>query len=572
MAADVLSRLILQKESNRLLKGIKVTRNCPSISYLMFADDLIIFSRALPSDIEVIQDCLNQFHDWSGHSVNTAKFAISFSTNVQQLVKTEICNQTGLKLLDPNSKYLGLPLHIKRGNQSPFNTIIDKINSRITGWKAKVLSQAAHSTLIRSVLTSIPTYWMSSFQLPKNTCAQIDARLRDFFWGFSNSNRHLYPKAWDSICKPKSSGGLSFRRAHDLNKALVSKLGWLIASNADKPWANLLRSKYLKGRSLLYASAKTNSSPLWHGIIKSVPLLKLGHCHLISSGNFVNIWNDPWIPSLQGFIPPYPPTPSDIQLVAELIISGTRLWNSHLLHVLFDQQIASSIQQIHLSASPTEDTAIWAMNPSGKFSVKLAYLIDQEARFTPSGPLSKKAWSKLWALKINERLKLFLWKIAWDSLPTREFLCHRIHDMDSVCPRCHGSQESIVHDAHTFTLLAAITCDRIWWSHNKLVFDSSPPASLIDIVADINRSFSVHSNAWKLKMQPTIFAWEPPPPGWVKFNFDVVITPSASSPSVVCRDSNGHIISVFTAKESVSSPAWVKAKATFLVVPSATNL
>ncbi|KAK7844323.1 putative ribonuclease h protein [Quercus suber] len=106
---------------------------------------------------------------------------------------------------------------------------------------------------------------MSSFQLPKNTSAQIDARRCDFFLRFSDSNCHLYPKAWDSICKPKSSSGLNFRRAHDLNKALVSKLGWTIALSADKPWANLLRSKYLRGRSLLNASAKTNSSPLWHG-------------------------------------------------------------------------------------------------------------------------------------------------------------------------------------------------------------------------------------------------------------------------------------------------------------------
>lgn len=97
-----------------------------------------------------------------------------------------------------------------------------------------------------------------------------------------------------------------------------------------------------------------------------------------------------------------------IKLVAKLIILGTRLWNRHLLHALFDHQTASSIQQIHLSVSPTEDTAIWAKSPSGKFSVKSAYLADQEVRFTPSGPLSKKAWSKLWALKINERLKLFL--------------------------------------------------------------------------------------------------------------------------------------------------------------------
>ena len=144
---------------------------------------------------------------------------------------------------------------------------------------------------------------MSSFQLPKNTCAQIDARLRDFFWGFFDSKHHLYPKAWDSICKPKSFGDLGFRKAHDLNKAFVSKLGWLIASNADKTWANLLRSKYLRGRNLLNASTNTNSSPLWHGIIKFVPLLKLGHYHLISLGNSVNIWNNPWIPSLQGFIP-----------------------------------------------------------------------------------------------------------------------------------------------------------------------------------------------------------------------------------------------------------------------------
>ena len=83
MATDVLSRLILQKEFDGLLKGIKVARNCPSISHLMFANDLIIFSRALSLDIEAIQDCLNQFHKWSVLLVNTTKFAISFNTNIQ---------------------------------------------------------------------------------------------------------------------------------------------------------------------------------------------------------------------------------------------------------------------------------------------------------------------------------------------------------------------------------------------------------------------------------------------------------------------------------------------------------
>ena len=104
-----------------------------------------------------------------------------------------------------------------------------------------------------------------------------------------------------------------------------------------------------------------------------------------------------------------------------------------------------------------------------------------------------------------------------------------------------------------------------------MVFDSSPPTSPIDIVVDINRTFSTHSYAWKLKLQPTTSSWEPPL-GWVKFNFDAAITPSASFPSIVCRDSNGHIILVFTAKESVSSPAQAEAKAALLAVSSTTNL
>ena len=122
MAIDVLSRFILQKEFDGLLKGIEVARNCPSISHLMFVDDLIIFSRPLPSDFEAIQDCFNQFHEWSDLSVNTANLPspLAPTFNNQPKLKSAIkqglnswiqipsilaCpstwNQTGLKLMEP---------------------------------------------------------------------------------------------------------------------------------------------------------------------------------------------------------------------------------------------------------------------------------------------------------------------------------------------------------------------------------------------------------------------------------------------------------------------------------------
>ena len=154
------------------------------------------------------------------------KSAITFSKNVPSSSKTNLCNLIGLNHSTSKNFYLGLPTHIQRSHQAQFSIILEKISSRISGWKAKVLSQAAKATLIKSVLSSIPSYWMSSFKLPKSTCSQIDARLRDFFWGFTNPGHHIYPKAWDSLCKPKASGGLIFRHAHDLNNVLLSKF-WL---------------------------------------------------------------------------------------------------------------------------------------------------------------------------------------------------------------------------------------------------------------------------------------------------------------------------------------------------------
>ncbi|KAK7857124.1 hypothetical protein CFP56_019810 [Quercus suber] len=75
----------------------------------------------------------------------------------------------------------------------------------------------------------------------------------------------------------------------------------------------------------------------------------------------------------------------DQQLVSDIIVPKTRQWNRALLHNLFDHDTASFIQQIHIPFTPVADSTIWAKCPSGKFSVKSAYLADQNAKFTNSG-------------------------------------------------------------------------------------------------------------------------------------------------------------------------------------------
>lgn len=53
-------------------------------------------------------------------------------------------------------------------------------------------------------------------------------------------------KSLKSICTPKCEGGLGIKKTEDMNKALVAKMAWEIASNADKWWVKVFQKKYVK--------------------------------------------------------------------------------------------------------------------------------------------------------------------------------------------------------------------------------------------------------------------------------------------------------------------------------------
>jgi hypothetical protein len=77
-----------------------------------------------------------------------------------------------------------------------FQGIIDKVLSRIEGWRAKTLSQASRLVLIKSVAAALPSYAMSSFLLPLSICNELDRIFKNFWWGFHfKKTRNLSLKA-----------------------------------------------------------------------------------------------------------------------------------------------------------------------------------------------------------------------------------------------------------------------------------------------------------------------------------------------------------------------------------------
>lgn len=87
------------------------------------------------------------------------------------------------------------------------------------------------------------------------------------------------------------------------------------------------------------------------------------------------------------------------------------------------------------------------LEPSGRFSVKSAFLLLKPLALPASAVLSSSNWHCLWHLKLQDDLKLFIWKCAASALPVRGPLGQWLHlDPDRAsCPLCSSHIESGVN-------------------------------------------------------------------------------------------------------------------------------
>jgi hypothetical protein len=63
---------------------------------------------------------------------------------------------------------------------------------KIEGWRAKTLSQVGRTVLIKAIASSIPSYTMSIFLLPKSLCTALDKSFKNFLWGFLKGNFKIF--------------------------------------------------------------------------------------------------------------------------------------------------------------------------------------------------------------------------------------------------------------------------------------------------------------------------------------------------------------------------------------------
>ncbi|GJR38484.1 RNA-directed DNA polymerase, eukaryota, reverse transcriptase zinc-binding domain protein [Tanacetum coccineum] len=182
-----------------LIKGASVGRDNMSISHLMYADDVIF-----------------------GFKINVDKSNV-LGVGVSDVETSLMARFIGCGVLKLPFKYLGVPVGCNMNRCVNWDVITQIFSSKLSSWKARLLSVGGRLSLIKAVLGNLPTYFMSIYLIIYGQSGGVfnvtNRRPKQSTWGTILSTVHrLKDKGIDllSFCSKKLSNGESTRFWEDI--------------------------------------------------------------------------------------------------------------------------------------------------------------------------------------------------------------------------------------------------------------------------------------------------------------------------------------------------------------------
>lgn len=428
LCSEVLSGLCNQALINGSLPGIRVARGSPRVNHLLFADDTMIFCKANKRCCESLKKILDSYKEASGQTVNYQKSSITFSKKTPLMVKRDLMTALNIDKEGGVGKYLGLPEHFGRRKKDLFTEIVDRIRQKSIGWSSRFLSSAGKMTMLKSVLSTMPAYAMSCFQLPTSLCKRIQSALT------TENGLGCVGQA--------NEGGLGYRDIQSFNTALLAKQSWRILFNPDS-----LLARVLLGKSFMECTSPATSSHGWKGLLVGRDLLAKHIGWAVGNGLSIRVWQDNWL-SLSSQTKLMGPIQEKNQgiTVSELFKSNSSDWDCVKLQLVCPTW-KKQILCLKPSITGAPDRRIWLGNKSGDYTTKSGYHAAREEKFSASTETSHREinWiTDIWNLHTSPKLKMFTWKTARDALPVNANLFHRTVSLSPACPGC-GNVESVSH-------------------------------------------------------------------------------------------------------------------------------
>ena len=161
----------------------------------------------------------------SGLKINYHKSEV-YMFGVSEARQIEIANMLNCKTGSLPLKYMGFPISDKKLLVKVFDSVVNKLKSKLQPWKGKHLSYGGRLILTNSSMCSIPIYTMGLYLLPESIHHQMDTVRPRFFWRGDPDKFRYHLVNWDNSCLPKDFGGLGILNTRVLNESLLIKWIW----------------------------------------------------------------------------------------------------------------------------------------------------------------------------------------------------------------------------------------------------------------------------------------------------------------------------------------------------------
>ncbi|XP_035843953.1 uncharacterized protein LOC110931403 [Helianthus annuus] len=453
---EALSYFIDKAVGRGVFKGISLTNGGPCVSHLFYADDAIIMGEWCVENILNVIRVLRCFHICSGLRMNVNKSNI-YGIGVDQQEVELVANSFGCNANNLPFKYLGITVGANVNRICNWRPVFEVFESRLSLWKASVLSLGGRVTLVKAVLESLPNYFFSLYKAPVRVVKDLEKLIRRFLWGGNNDGAKLHWVAWDRIASPAWAGGIGLCSLGIVNKALLAKWGWRYKNESKSFWVKVINALHRHKFCWEFLPFKSSLNGVWRNIVK-VCSNQVGDNHSLScfmcgdlgNGRELMFWLDPWLLPT----PLKDELPSLFRLEANKFCkvkdrmvrpvsnpNGKWEWRSvpnSSSELAEWSKLYALLQSVDLV--DRADRWLWSGVGSIGFSVgavkRLFFInLDFSSRFV---------WD--WCKWLPKKCNLFAWRAELDRIPTREALKKRgVQIEDDSCPLCNLEVESVDH-------------------------------------------------------------------------------------------------------------------------------
>lgn len=441
LAMEFLSKQFQLHVERGTIKGIRLTKTAPRLTHVLYADDLMIMGKATTQEAQQTLAILQEFATASGLQVNPNKSTMWFSSQCDENCKEVLFAAFGARPAEANEKYLGIIVSQSNRQQDVTHGILmDKLYSKLAGWKVGMLSFAGRVTLLKSVLASIPVYYMTVAALSLRTITEMNRLFRRFVWGKLETDKYISFVAWGKICEPADNGGLGVRDTKIFKNSLLLKVAWQLVADEDRIWVKVFHAKYFPRAGFWDIKNTRDSSSLWKSVQGLKGFFDNNIKWQIGDGRGIAALNQPWFPgwSTQTI---RSNEQRDLK-VADLFDPDRGAWKFDKIRELFGAQAIQVIMDANCKpqAQPLiQDRLIWTESSKGRYSTKEGYkLLSQQRNNMVYEPTKIEAWKRVWSWKgVIPRVKMFLWKSIHGGIATLAELHKRIRPICPKCPRIH---------------------------------------------------------------------------------------------------------------------------------------